>query len=264
MSDLVVLMYHALYASDAELQSIDAEDRPYAVSTGDFAAHLEAIRASSAEVIGYDPSQLGAGRTGRARVLITFDDGHRSNHDHALPLLLRFDMRALFFVTSDFIGRRPGFCSWAQLRAVREAGMAVESHGATHRFLDAMSAEQAYEEFERSKRIIEAEVGHEVTAVSFPGGRFSSTSLAAGRTAGIRHFFCSRPGVNAQERIRAGSLPLRRFAVRRQTGADIIADIARRRTLTVGRIIAKSAAKEALRRALGNRLYHWAYRRGAA
>src|SRR5213075_2783941 len=39
-------------------------------------------------------------------VMVTFDDGYRSCHDVALPILRAVGMRATFFVTTGFISER--------------------------------------------------------------------------------------------------------------------------------------------------------------
>ena len=45
------------------------------------------------------PSEEG----GRDEILLTFDDGYRSVRTHALPLLERFETRAIVFVTTGFV-----------------------------------------------------------------------------------------------------------------------------------------------------------------
>jgi len=262
MSDLIVLMYHALYADAHELEAIDAEDRPYAVHVGQFEAHLRALKAADVEVISLAAVARSA-RGGRRRVLLTFDDGHASARRHALPALHRQAMSAVFFVTTDFIGRRAGFCGWDDLRALHAGGMAIQSHGASHRFFDSMNEQAATAEFEGSKRAIEAEIGSAVTAISFPGGRYSQSSLAQGANAGFTQFYSSIPGINA-EVSGTHSTVLKRFAIRSGTTTQTVDSIVHARPWTIGRIVASAHLKSAVRRALGNRLYHWAYRRGAA
>lgn len=39
-------------------------------------------------------------------VMVTFDDGYRSNHDVALPILRRYDIPAVFFVATEYISSR--------------------------------------------------------------------------------------------------------------------------------------------------------------
>src|SRR5262249_6155724 len=42
-------------------------------------------------------------------LLVTFDDGYLDNYEHALPVLQRTGMRAVFFVSTDFMRRRKLF-----------------------------------------------------------------------------------------------------------------------------------------------------------
>ncbi len=37
-------------------------------------------------------------------VIVTFDDGHESDYTLALPLLRKFNFKATFFITTDWIG----------------------------------------------------------------------------------------------------------------------------------------------------------------
>ena len=64
---------------------------------------------------------LAAYRAGRElppdSVLVTFDDGYRDNHDHALPILLRHGVKALFFVTTGNVNDRRLFW-WERIRVL--------------------------------------------------------------------------------------------------------------------------------------------------
>lgn len=51
---------------------------------------------------------LDAGRLPPRTVCITFDDGYRSVHDLALPILRKFNLPATVFVTSGFVGSGAG------------------------------------------------------------------------------------------------------------------------------------------------------------
>jgi peptidoglycan/xylan/chitin deacetylase (PgdA/CDA1 family) len=54
------------------------------------------------DVVG--PADIGPEPTGR-HVLITFDDGYRDNHAHALPILRAHGATATFFLTTGFLDR---------------------------------------------------------------------------------------------------------------------------------------------------------------
>ncbi len=66
------------------------------------------------------PDALDAGPPRRARVMLTFDDGYRDNHDLALPVLRAHGVSAAFFVTSGFIDE-PRLPWWGELQAMLEA-----------------------------------------------------------------------------------------------------------------------------------------------
>src|SRR5687768_6961666 len=77
--------------------------------------------------------------------LITFDDGYVSNLEVALPVLRRFELPAVIFVPTQFIGGYNSFdadiqyephepiCDWDELRELERNGISVQSHGVSHR-----------------------------------------------------------------------------------------------------------------------------------
>lgn len=80
------------------------------------------------DVVG--PEGLLRGRGGGPRVMLTFDDGYRDNHDLALPLLRRHGVPAVFFICSGFIDE-PRLPWWDELALLREdAGDAGAGAGA--------------------------------------------------------------------------------------------------------------------------------------
>jgi len=113
-------------------------------------------------------------------VLLTFDDGYRSTTEVAKNVLQKFGFPAVVFVPTDLIGKTNRFdrevepeeaiCDWADLRALEDAGISVESHGASHRKFSELSAAERREELVRSKRELEAKLGRRASAFAFPYG----------------------------------------------------------------------------------------------
>ncbi len=256
MSQLVSLMYHGLYADEAGLlRTIDAPDRPYAVSTTAFERQLDLIQQAGLTVI--DPQAL-PGRLPARGVVLTFDDGHASNATLACDILVRRGLKALFFVTSDFIGARPHFCSWAQLRDMSQAGMLIGSHGRTHRFFDDMSDAEASAEFKDSRERIEQGIGRRVDQISFPGGRYKPSQLKLGRDNGYSLFYTSQVGVHREAALPPGA-EVSRIAVRQGTDDARFMAYASASRATVFKARSVAAAKQAVRRLAGNKLYHLVY-----
>jgi peptidoglycan/xylan/chitin deacetylase (PgdA/CDA1 family) len=112
--------------------------------------------------------------------LITFDDGYRSVLEVALPWLERFRYPAVIFVPTEYVGRTNLFdrddepqeplCDWDGLRELERRGVAVQSHGASHRTFSELTPAQRADELERSKAALEAELGRSVQLFAYPYG----------------------------------------------------------------------------------------------
>ncbi len=210
MTAFPILMYHALwpaiedpsaqadhFARDPQLA--DPGARLYALDVRDFARQVSALSAArngQAALADWDQlsADLRGAPPGRAAGWITFDDGHHSNADLALPVLKERGLWGIFFVTSDWIGR-PGFMDEVQIRRLRAEGMLIGSHGCSHRYLSDLSAEELGRELEESKRRLEQIVGEPVKGVSLPGGRNHRLVGRLARRAGYEHVFTSRIGL---------------------------------------------------------------------
>jgi peptidoglycan/xylan/chitin deacetylase (PgdA/CDA1 family) len=112
--------------------------------------------------------------------LLTFDDGYRSLRHVALPVLRAFRYPAVLFVPSDFIGKTNAFdegtepeeaiCDWDDLRDLERQGVAIQSHGASHRALSQLAPAEREEELLRSRAVLEAGLDKAVEVFSFPYG----------------------------------------------------------------------------------------------
>lgn len=189
---LPVLMYHGLHASDADAGRFDAV---YSVSPEEFARQLDWLCNHGFRSVRLDATASGADKP----VVISFDDGDVSNFTMALPLLRERGMVAEFFITSDFIGQ-PGMLEIGQIHALADAGMGVQSHGRSHRFLEDLDAEAMYAELRDSKARLEAASGQPVTGLAFPGGRGAGRERDTALQLGYRHVLGSTPGRNRERR----------------------------------------------------------------
>lgn len=260
MNSLVVFMYHGLYRGERELDAIDASERPYAISLEKFEQQLDSLARAGIPVL--DPNSLTTGAVLRGGVVLTFDDGHESNFRHALPILADRGIRGAFFVTSDFIGKRPGFCSWMQIREMADRGMLIGSHGRTHRFFDDMTADEAESELRTSKDAIEQAIASPVRQISFPGGRYRGDQIAIGRRVGYQLFHSSRIGATPPRRVSTGAV-LCRIPIRRTTTDEAFDAYARADSMTLLRAGFLAGAKQGIRYLIGNRLYHRLYEKVA-
>jgi peptidoglycan/xylan/chitin deacetylase (PgdA/CDA1 family) len=137
-------------------------------------------------------------------LVITFDDGPKSNYTKVLPLLKRFGWKATFFIYPKVIVEKSTTqLTWTELRAMAEAGMDIQSHTLTHPFLTSINAagKERYSkwlkrELRESKQIIEAKLGRKVNLLAYPYGWFNSYVEKRCLRAGYRGMFTVNYGVN--------------------------------------------------------------------
>ncbi|MEY2579567.1 MAG: hypothetical protein QOI49_2391 [Verrucomicrobiota bacterium] len=119
--------------------------------------------------------------------IITFDDGWKSQHEVAWPILKKFNYPVTLFIYTE--GVKPGHfsggesMSWEQLAEMRDAGVDIQGHTATHSDLrkpyDKVAKKKlSPEEYEQwldkeingSKQMIEQKLGVKVNCFAVPYG----------------------------------------------------------------------------------------------
>ncbi len=146
------LAYHEITEAESEYL--------YGISRRQFKEHLRCVQRLAT-----------VNRSGSNLLHITFDDGHVSQYDHAFSVLQELSMKATFFVTASWTGKRPGYMTWKQLAELARCGHEVQSHGWSHTLLTQCSAKELQIELSRSRHELEDQLGAKVKAISLPGGR---------------------------------------------------------------------------------------------
>lgn len=131
-------------------------------------------------------------------VVITVDDGHRSVYTELFPIVLRHRIPVTLFIYPSAISNAPYALTWPQLRELRKTGLfEVQSHTYWHpnfmrekRRLD----HQAYAEFvdmqlSKSKRILESQLGGQVSLLAWPFGLHDEKLEVHARKAGYMAAF---------------------------------------------------------------------------
>jgi peptidoglycan/xylan/chitin deacetylase (PgdA/CDA1 family) len=114
------------------------------------------------------------------------------------------------------------FLNWEEAREMQQQGLAFGSHTHSHEILAKLSPELQQEEADRSRRILEREMGRTIDVMAYPVGAvesFSAVTVDALKRAGYRAAFSFYGGLNRPGAIQA--FDIRRYGVGDQSHARL-------------------------------------------
>lgn len=102
---------------------------------------------------------------------ITVDDAYLSVYTEAWPRLKAAGLPFTLFVATDPVDQGyPGMVSWAQIREMRDAGVEIGAHTASHLHMADASPETNRGEMQRSLKRFGEELGERPSVFAFPYG----------------------------------------------------------------------------------------------
>lgn len=162
---LPITTYHSIGEADPTSELYE-----YTLSAEHFEKHLQYIKANGYTTLTFDELKeyLKDGKdVPHKSILITFDDGYRSQYNIAYPLLREYGMKATFFVITAKIDTL-GFMSWDELEEMRDVGFQIASHTHSHSELSQLSEEDIHYELSNSKKLLEKKLGIKVSTFAYP------------------------------------------------------------------------------------------------
>lgn len=183
----VVLTYH----------SVKPEQRP------EFERHMDYLIKAGRAVSTDFKSPL---NTNQHHVAVTFDDGFQSVINNALPVLQERKIPATIFVTTDYLGKKPGWIrnqdhvnaketvlTEDQLKQLPSSLITVGSHSVTHPRLAEIDESQAAREIVDSKKVLEEILNTNITLFALPHGSYSEGIIKLSKEAGYECVFHNVP-----------------------------------------------------------------------
>jgi peptidoglycan/xylan/chitin deacetylase (PgdA/CDA1 family) len=251
---VAVLTYHALVERPEELDGRAPGTRRYVLTLEEFSRHLGHLAEGGFATVAM--ADLVRWHEGEAElperaVVVSFDDGHRSNAELAAPALAERGQRAIFFVTAGRVGCDDSV-TWPQLRAMLGQGMEVGSHTLTHRCPSSLSRAELRHELAESKRVLEDGTGAAVDFVASPTGYDNRHFGAVAREVGYR---AALQGVIGRNFRSTGRYALRRFVLKRSHDLATFRRLVDPASRAYRRLRAWQAARNAVRRVIGQRGY---------
>jgi peptidoglycan/xylan/chitin deacetylase (PgdA/CDA1 family) len=116
-------------------------------------------------------------------VALTFDDGYADAFTTALPVLQRYGFTATFYIITGPVGQ-PGYMSWEQLAALRDAGMEIGAHTIDHFDLTTLDEGESTRQIVQSKADLEQRLGIAVASFCYPTGLYNWAIEEQARSAG--------------------------------------------------------------------------------
>jgi peptidoglycan/xylan/chitin deacetylase (PgdA/CDA1 family) len=175
---VTMLTYHQVGGRSS--RSLDLPTGPFtqqmeALAASGRAATLEMALGSLEASVPPDPDPL----------VVTFDDGTEDFADVAVPILDRYRIPVILYVSTDFIERGVPFdyeggtpLSWTAIEESISTGLVrIGSHTHTHPRFDRISPELAVEEIDRSHGLIEDRLGISPKDFAYPQGRLASREI---------------------------------------------------------------------------------------
>ncbi len=180
-----ILSYHQVNDIDKNANTLTVEQ---------FDAQMKYLVDNGYNVI--TPDELldnwnGGGNLPQNPVIITFDDGHIDIYKNVFPILQKYNLRATFFVVTDYVNLYPNHVTWNQLREMQSSGLAdIESHTLSHKLIpDIYSRDKLWDQIYGSKQAIEWYLKKPANFIAYPNGKYTVEAEEMSKQVGYRAGF---------------------------------------------------------------------------
>jgi peptidoglycan/xylan/chitin deacetylase (PgdA/CDA1 family) len=159
------------------------------VLPGEFAAQMQALKAGGWHPVTLDQLranwQHGARLPAGKPIVITFDNGYRSQFTEALPVLKRLGWVADENMQLSGLPPSQGGMTSAQVRGLIDAGWELDTQGISHADLITLDASQLRYQVTTAREILRRHYGVPVNWFCYPSGHYNATVIAAVKAAGF-------------------------------------------------------------------------------
>ena len=204
MFDIPIITYHKI--SDKKEIGLTT------VSTDQFDRQMKYLKLNGYDTVCFRNLKPES-RLPQKPIIITFDDGYENIYNNAIPVLNKYNFKAIIFIVTDYIGRLNRWeaapfqqkfkhLSGNQLQVLKKNGHEIASHSRRHKYLPSLNKDMLIEEISGSKANLEELLGVETTSCCYPYGRYNKQVKNMVQSAGYHYAtanprFCSRNTADA-------------------------------------------------------------------
>jgi peptidoglycan/xylan/chitin deacetylase (PgdA/CDA1 family) len=103
----------------------------------------------------YGSSQLSNSITNQQKaVILTFDDGYRSQYTNAKPILDKYGFKATFSIVCNYVGSGDNRMTWEEIKLLQQEGHDIASHTMNHYDLSKLPSQKVEYEVAQSKQCL--------------------------------------------------------------------------------------------------------------
>ncbi len=179
-----ILIYHSMLPHTPNQSPIQ---KYYDVAPESFVRQMQYLKDNDYEVISLDTLSRALKQNislSSKSVVLTFDDGWRSQYTYAFPVLKKYGFTATFFIYTDVIGSNY-FLTWDQVRLMNNEGMTIGGHTESHPYLpDIHDPAVLRKEIIDGKHIIENQIHQSIYLFAYPFGHYSDQIIQVVKEAG--------------------------------------------------------------------------------
>lgn len=117
-------------------------------------------------------------------IILTFDDGYVDFYFNAHPLLQKYNMKVVAFISTGLIGGG-AYMTWSQIdELVHSPNVVLEAHSVHHYALNKVNQQVLQNEVVESKQVLEKHTGYTVNWMAYPYGSFNDAVVSAVKKSG--------------------------------------------------------------------------------
>jgi len=183
--EVPILVYHSIGPMHGKKES--AMQAHYRVTTENFEKQMKYLSDN-----GYHPVSFATYvkslnnyviKLPEKAVVLTFDDGWKSQYQYAVPILEKYKFTATFFIISSY-ANYGAYMNWADLKDLVAHNFDIESHTKTHTILTKLDSKKLTVELVDSKKTLEDKLGIKVRTIAYPNYAQNQAVRDATRLAG--------------------------------------------------------------------------------